>query len=740
MGLSLCNVCSKLSIEELVSEQGFALHSNLVKLHDFSASCRLCKRAIERVTSSNSEFNHSDDNTEDLASLQARIFYGHHVHSKHGLTIVISHIGSQTPSQGEEFPWLLMRTLNGDPARRLGAKTARLVPESTSSSESTVQALKWLKECLLGKDCSHDSDHDLENGVAEANGPHRSSNALSESSQSLEQKDHQRLQLCDEIQTLYQKRSLSQINDAVSDERAARLVEIIDTGSTVNLRLVDGSIECTPYVALSYRWGGLEAVWQTTTSNLESRASGFSIDELPMTLSDTVKLTCDLGFKWIWIDSVCIIQDDKDDWAREAVKVAAIYQNAIVTIAADSSQDAKAGLHNNKSTSMFTMDDSIKISNKLFTGEESSIYLFPDQKTRLDDSITSLRDMGDLFSHCSLRDRGWTLQERILSPRIIHYASDQLYWECYHGIQESEDNLLWMGRNLTIPKIAHRVKSAKNVETKKQELNKVLYYWYVHLIGGNYSHRSLTYGEDKLVAIGGVAKALDDIESMGYMVGHWGDDDDELVKSLCWKRGGPGQKAAKYRAPSWSWASQDSIVDYGSYSLVGKDNDEIVAEPVTWQASAPDGTFFGRCTNAYLQIKAKFVGGTVFPNCGHDFSEYHQAGIGGGYTVDPPKERCAFLMLEGGETSDLVWLDESQATQDPVREGIDVKVVMLSEVRPEGEEPYQGACLICTLDERYYLTRIGFTEYVRPYKEGEDAPPVTGPKLCEKEAIELIII
>ncbi|QPC80315.1 hypothetical protein HYE68_011067 [Fusarium pseudograminearum] len=740
MCLPLCSVCSKLTIEKLVSEQGFALHGDLVRLHESSASCQLCSHAIERITSGNSALGYCESKVEYLTSLQARVFYGHHVHSKQGLTIVISHIGSQTPNQGEEFPWLLLRTLDGDPARRLGAKTARLVPESTSSPESTVQALKWLKECLLSKDCfedcSHVSDHDLEQGLGETDGNRRSSSTLPESSQLLEQKYHQRFQLCKDIHTLYQKRSRS----AVSHERAARLVEIIDIGSTVNLRLVDGSIECTPYVALSYRWGDLEAVWQTTTSNLESRLSGFSIDELPMTLSDTVKLTRDLGFKRIWIDSLCIVQDDKYDWAREAVKMAAIYQNAIVTIAADSSQGAKAGLHNNKSTSIFTMDGSIKISNKLSTGEESSIYLFPDQKTRLDHSVTSLRDMGDLLSHCSLRDRGWTLQERILSPRIIHYTSDQLYWECYHGIQESEDNLLWMGRNLTIPKIAHRVKSAKDVETKKQELNKVLYYWYVHLVRGDYSHRSLTYGEDKLVAIGGVAKALDDIKSMGYMVGHWGDDDDELVKSLCWKRGGPGQKAAKYRAPSWSWASQDSIVDYGSYSLVGIDDNKIVAEPVTWQASAPDGTFFGRCTNAYLQIKAKFVRGTVFPNCGHDFSEYHQAGIGGGCTVDPPKERCAFLMLEGGETSDLVWLDKSRATQDPVREGIDVKVVMLSEVRPEGEEPYPGACLICTLDERYYLTRIGFTEYVRPYKEGEDAPPVTGPKLCDKEAIELIII
>ncbi|CAF3595275.1 unnamed protein product [Fusarium graminearum] len=133
--------------------------------------------------------------------------------------------------------------------------------------------------------------------------------ALPESSQLLEQKDHQRFQLCKDIHIIYQKRSRS----AVSDERAARLVDIIDIGSTVNLRLVDGSIECTPYVALSYRWGGLEAVWQTTTSNLESRSSGFSIDELPKTLSNTVKVTHDLGFKWIWINSLCIVQDDKDD-------------------------------------------------------------------------------------------------------------------------------------------------------------------------------------------------------------------------------------------------------------------------------------------------------------------------------------------------------------------------------------------------------------------------------------------
>ncbi|KAL3595775.1 hypothetical protein FPOAC2_10138 [Fusarium poae] len=746
MSSHLCKVCTQLSIEKLVSEHGFALHSNLAILHESSASCRLCNHAIIRILTGNRRLNISENNIVYLTGMQARVFYWRHVHNKRGLTIVISQVGSQIPSRGEEFPWLLMRTLDGDPAIRLGARTVRLLPENTSSSESAIQALKWLKECLLSKDCfediSHVADQDLGQVLADANDVVCEFDGLLRQAKSDQTLEHQRLQLCKDIHTLYRQKIKPQDINVTNEERAARLLEINDTGSTISLRLIDDTSKCMPYVALSYRWGGLEAVWQTTTRNLESRKSSFSIVELPRTLSDSVKLTHHLGFKWIWIDSLCIVQDDKDDWAREAVKMATIYQNAIVTIAADSSSDAKAGLHNSTSTSIFNIEDSIRICNKLSTGEDSTVYLFPNQKTRVDESITNLRDMGDLLSHCSLRDRGWTMQERILSPRIIHFASDQLYWECYHGIQESEDKLLWMGRSLTIPKIAHRVKSAKDAEQKKKQLKKLLQYWYVHVVGGDYSHRSLTYGEDKLVAIGGVARALDNIESMGYMVGHWGDDDDELIKSLCWKRGGPGQKAAKYRAPSWSWASQDSFVDFGGYSLVGMYDEEIVAEPVAWQASAPDMTFFGRCTNAYIQIKAKFARGTVFPNCGHDFSNYHQTGYDAGYSVDPPKERCAFLMLEGGETSDLVWLDESQATHDPVRDGIDVKVVMLSEIRTEGEEPYPGACLICTLDERYHLTRIGLTESVKPWKEGlrRETPPVTGRKLCDKGAIELIII
>ncbi|XEV07378.1 hypothetical protein FSHL1_012665 [Fusarium sambucinum] len=174
MNSQLCKVCTKLNIEELVSEQGFALHSNLGKLYESSASFQLCGHAMKRITSASSKLNHSEDNIEYLTSLQARVLYRRHTHNKQGLIIVVLQVDSEILSNGEEFTWLLMGTLDGDPAVRYGARTARLVPESTSYSESTIQALKWLRECLLGKDCfdecSHVTNHELELGLAETHG------------------------------------------------------------------------------------------------------------------------------------------------------------------------------------------------------------------------------------------------------------------------------------------------------------------------------------------------------------------------------------------------------------------------------------------------------------------------------------------------------------------------------------------------------------------------------------------
>ncbi|KAJ4138629.1 hypothetical protein NW768_002479 [Fusarium equiseti] len=381
MSSQLCDVCTKLNIEDLVSDQGFALHPDILQLHTSAQSCQLCYQAVERICSGDSKLKYSDENEKYLASRQARVFFHRQrPYRKQGLTIVISDVSSQTPGNGAEYPWLPMRVLDGDPAREFGVDTVRLVPQNSSSLLSTIRALKWLKECLLSEglydNCWHVFNHKLHEDIADA----ISTNP-----------EVQRLKLSEDVKLLYKKRVPAQ---SYNQDRAGRLIEIIGTDK---LRLVEGSAQCSPYVALSYRWGGLDPVWQTTTKNLDRRQDEFSINDLPKTLSDAVNVTRDLGFRWIWIDSLCIVQDNKDDWAREAVKMASIYQNAIVTIAADSSQDAKAGLHNEKSTSTFKTEDRTDICNTLSTGDESTLYLIPNRETRRDESITSFRDMGDLL-------------------------------------------------------------------------------------------------------------------------------------------------------------------------------------------------------------------------------------------------------------------------------------------------------------------------------------------------------
>ncbi|KAK0727277.1 heterokaryon incompatibility, partial [Lasiosphaeria miniovina] len=88
------------------------------------------------------------------------------------------------------------------------------------------------------------------------------------------------------------------------------------------------------YAALSHCWGSPgQQPFTTTADNLASRQSGIDFQHLPPTFRDAVIVASELGVQNLWIDSLCIIQDDADDWARESIRMAAVYGKAHVTIA-----------------------------------------------------------------------------------------------------------------------------------------------------------------------------------------------------------------------------------------------------------------------------------------------------------------------------------------------------------------------------------------------------------------------
>jgi hypothetical protein len=165
----------------------------------------------------------------------------------------------------------------------------------------------------------------------------------------------------------------------------------------------------------------------TTRSNVTKRAEAFETGGMPKTVRDSLLIASKLNIRNIWIDALCIVQDDPDDRAVKSAKMAGIYHGSILTIAACSSSSASQGCFNSKSRSHFrTTRGVIKTTSVLEDGRKSSIYVHKPH----------IHARQDLFKAKVTRSpwalRGWTFQEAALASRILYYTDSQLLWECEH--------------------------------------------------------------------------------------------------------------------------------------------------------------------------------------------------------------------------------------------------------------------------------------------------------------------
>jgi hypothetical protein len=174
------------------------------------------------------------------------------------------------------------------------------------------------------------------------------------------------------------------------------------------------------YVTLSHCWGKANLL-TTTTSSLRDRLAGISITEMPKTFQDAVRVTHLLGFQYLWIDSLCIIQDSKDDWDTESSRMQDVYEHAILNISADAASDSTAGL-----CSKDRLPFGLAVGGPR-NGER--VYVAAGWK-RLDSSGISHMPGWAPNSRYVLDTRGWVLQERILSSRILHFSDYEMAWEC----------------------------------------------------------------------------------------------------------------------------------------------------------------------------------------------------------------------------------------------------------------------------------------------------------------------
>lgn len=320
---------------------------------------------------------------------------------------------------------------------------------------------------------------------------------------------------------------------AGSRDRPLRLVEI--SHDARSLKLVDGDITTAPYVALSYVWGKQTATWRTVSSNLAARKIRFDVQNLPSTLRDAVLATHGLRCRLLWVDCLCIVQDDPDEWRKEAARMASIYKHAILTLSADSSKGSDGGLFNIKSRSSVEQAQHVCIRNRFSDGRASVLHA---RNTHKPLPLPS-------YHRSLVSKRAWCLQEHLAAPRALHFGESQLFWRCLHcSLSEDKRRHHHTRRHVTERIADKRVTNGASCQWWTTT-------WYHELVQRGYSRREPTFPNARLNAIAGLAAFFASPILGRYFAGHW---QHKPLASLCWCaqaiRSEPIRTTTAYRAPT----------------------------------------------------------------------------------------------------------------------------------------------------------------------------------------------
>lgn len=197
-----------------------------------------------------------------------------------------------------------------------------------------------------------------------------------------------------------------------------RLIDLSKSTSLPQPHLITTKItEKYKYAALSHSWGGKVAL-TTTKQTLKNRETGISLDELPATFKDACVLALRLKIHYLWIDSLCIVQDDKQDWERESAIMGEIYENSHITISATAAKDSTRGILHDRASRFRP----IVLPHSSENRELNRPMVLRPWLLSWSQSIDG--------SDSPLSSRGWVLQERLLPPRTVHMGHEQLFWEC----------------------------------------------------------------------------------------------------------------------------------------------------------------------------------------------------------------------------------------------------------------------------------------------------------------------
>ncbi|KAI0384850.1 HET-domain-containing protein [Hypomontagnella monticulosa] len=375
-------------------------------------------------------------------------------------------------------------------------------------------------------------------------------------------------------------RNLKQSNHIRSSEVGTvyptRLVDVGLEGTDL-CRLIETTSDASfkrssdiPYATLSYCWGSPEdsaLQFKTERSSLHSRLSGFRIDQVSPILHDAIRVTQALGVRYLWVDAVCIIQDDDDDWDRESSRMSYVYQNATLTICTAASTSCQQGFLGREWIATRIRFQSK--CNKKVSGSYT-LRLVGEVEEGFHAAVDSL---SLALSHSYWGLRGWVLQEYELSQRALIFGKTKLHIITENGFQSEPKETIETSE--CAPGTLY-IKEAQNGYYRE-------YLNFLSLIE-NYSTRMLSNRSDKLAAISGLASRSLSAYPGNYLAGHMFPHIDLFWTAMIAQIGTRLTKTTlieqlqsreSYIAPSWSWASRNHLVAFGDgrSSLVSIESD-----------------------------------------------------------------------------------------------------------------------------------------------------------------------
>jgi len=406
----------------------------------------------------------------------------------------------------------------------------------------------------------------------------------------------------------------------VCDDGPIMPARLVDVGSLEDLqprlRLVGTEGMRGKYLCLSHRWEK-EPKLQTKRSNIERYRKEIPLDYVPPTFRDAFEVTRQLGYRYLWIDTLCILQDDEDDWKSQSEKMGDIFESSSCTIAAVDAIDIHGHDHGlflpRHSDTLavrlvlpFDKIPLVDLSEKVFkTKGPAYVWKYKWLKSESSDKQNLIADKHTVtlrprivslykkIYRSEWYNRGWVLQERVLSPRMIYYTKAKMYWSCFATTGEEEGG---------DPTSATR-DSLYSMITERGEPQLI---WTD--IVSEYVRCNLSLHKDRLAAINGLSQKLQGQFPIKIYAGIL---DEEKGEGLLWyTHRTPLPNFADFHAPSWSWSSLDGVISLSMRTPKTKTSSSLIRNlefqtETRCEARNPNGLCAGTCTSGRVSFTCK---------------------------------------------------------------------------------------------------------------------------------------